>query len=189
MRTKIFVVVAALFLSLVGLAFGQQGSSNIQASTPAELVATYEALADTILGAKDAETGLVLSILSATYRHAEGVAHGALAKMQEGREVKADLEKLAALVSQLGNEGDAAVAAVRKRLLDGGHHHHASAEEKGIYDDGFVVVTRVARKSLIQSATEIGRMASSPNAAALKAEWEKVSNVYKELVKSYGKGN
>lgn len=189
MRTRTSIALV-LFVSLIfwaGQGFAQEGRPTIQASTPAELVATYEALADTILGAKNAESGLVLSILSVTYRHAEGVAHGAISKIGAGEDARGDLEKLAALVSQLGNEGDAAVAAVRKRLLEGGHHHNAAGEAQGIYDEGFVVVTRAARKSFLQSATEIAKMAGSPDAAGLKAAWEKVSNQYQDLVKAHGK--
>ncbi len=185
-------IAATLFISSVlwlGSGFAQAGHPAIEASTPAELVTTYGALADTLLGAKQAESGLVLSILAVTYRHAEGVAYGAIAKIGAGEDARADLEKLAALVSQLGNEGDAAVAAVRKRLLEGGHHHNAAGEAQGVYDEGFVVVTRAARKSFLQSATEIGKMAGSPNAAGLKAAWEKVSSQYQALVKAHGESH
>src|SRR5436309_698221 len=40
-------------------------------ATPPELVATYDALADAILGANKAERKLVIAILGATYGHAQ----------------------------------------------------------------------------------------------------------------------
>ena len=64
----------------------------------------------------------------------------ASAKLGQGADATAEIERLAALVAQIGNEGDAAVAAIRKRLVEGGHHHHASGEQQGIYDPGFVIV-------------------------------------------------
>src|SRR5881628_2681670 len=40
-------------------------------ATPPEMVAAYDALADAILGANKAERKLVISILAATYGHAQ----------------------------------------------------------------------------------------------------------------------
>src|SRR5262245_14674285 len=71
--------------------------------TPEQLVATYRSLADTILGARKTEWNLVSSILSATYRHAEVTLAQARAQIQAKKDAKADLEKLATLISQLGN--------------------------------------------------------------------------------------
>ena len=94
----------------------------------------------------------------------------------------AEIEKLASLVSQLGNEGDGSVAGVRKRLLEGGHHHNAQGEQQGIYDEGFVVVTRAAKKVFLDAAGRIGKLAAAPDAAALETEWQKVSRQFSELM-------
>ena len=153
------------------------------AGTPPEMVATYQTLADTILGAKKTEHNLVKSILSATYRHAEGTLAMAKASISSGKDAKASVEKLASLVSQLGNEGDASVAAVRTRLLEGGHHHNAEGEKQGIYDEGFVIVTRAAKKVFLDSATRIGKLAAAPDAKALDTEWAAVSKQFSDLVK------
>ena len=115
-------------------------------ATPRQLVETYDSLADAILAAKKTEWNLVHTILATTYSHAEGTAKAALAKLAQGADAGAEIEKLAALVAQIGNEGDAGVAAIRKRLIEGGHHHHASGEQQGIYDPGFVIVTRTAKR-------------------------------------------
>lgn len=152
-------------------------------STPAELVATYDTLADTILASDKTEHNLVKSILSATYRHAEAALGNAKTAIKSGGDAKGAIERLAALVSQLGNEGDASVAAVRNRLVKGGHHHNAKEEQQGIYDEGFVIVTRAAKKSFLDSATRIGKLAMAPDAKALDAEWGAVSKQYNETVK------
>jgi hypothetical protein len=151
------------------------------AGTPRQLVETYDSLADAILAAKKTEWNLVHSILSTTYSHAEGAMQEARAKLAAKQDAAAAVERLATLVSQLGNEGDAAVAAVRKRLLEGGHHHNAAGEEQGTYDPGFVIVTRDVKKALLESGKRIAQMAKSPNASALEAEWKQVESQFKSL--------
>jgi len=150
--------------------------------TPEEMVATYRSLAETILSAKKTEWNLVSSILAATYQHAEGTMAQAQGEIKAHKDAKAQIEKLAALVAELGNEGDSSVASVRKKLVEGGHHHHAAEEQQGIYDEGYVIVTRTAKKVFLEAASNIGKMAGSPNAAALTSEWGKVSKQYTELM-------
>src|SRR3954466_15322108 len=62
---------AILALCLVVPASAQDPSASRAPATPAEMVAAYDALADTILGANKAEDRLVRSILAATYSHAQ----------------------------------------------------------------------------------------------------------------------
>jgi hypothetical protein len=176
----------ACSLVISGPLVADMGASD-PAATPAPLVDAYDSLADTILGAKKTEWNLVHSILAGTYRHAEMLAMKAQATMKSGKSATADVELLAALVAQLGNEGDASVAAVRKRLLEGGHHHNAKGEEQGIYDEGFVIVTRKAKKALLDAASAIGKLASSTDAAALQAEWAKVEREFGSLHEGAGK--
>jgi len=173
-----FAVVGIVLLSLIA-----GGAVNAQqpATTPTELVSAYEQLADTILAAKKTEWHMVQSILATTFNHAQGTVAVAQRRLGAGKDVSADLEKLADLVSQLGNEGDAAVAAIRKRLLEGGHHHNAKGEEQGIYDEGFVIVTKKAKKVFLDAAGSIAKMASSPDEGKLEAEWKKVAKQYQDL--------
>lgn len=179
--SKLFVFIVILVLSP---AFSSAQMSSIEAKTPQELVSTYQSLADGILALQAAEQKLVQSILATTYTHAGATLATAKSKMKAGESARAEVERLAALVSQLGNEGDAAVAAVRKRLLEGGHHHHSAAEEQTVYDPGFVIVTRAAKKVFLDAASEIGKLASSPKADALDAQWSKVQRQFDDLMKS-----
>jgi hypothetical protein len=174
-----------LVLSLVALV--TLGAAPARAAdsptTPPELVETYKTLADVILGARNSETNLVRSILATTYTHAEHVLAQAKEKMKTGKPAREEVEDLAALVSQLGNEGDASVAAVRKRLVEGGHHHNAAGEAQGIYDEGFVVVTKASKKNLLAAASAIGKLASGTDAAALDAAWQPVVREYTAMCK------
>ena len=75
------------------------------------------------------------------------------------------------------------MGAVRKKLLDGGHHHNAAGETQGLFDEGFVIVTRAAKAKLLESSRAFGQMARAPKAEALEAEWKKVEAVLLELLK------
>jgi len=152
--------------------------SSPRAATPAALVDTYDSLADAILAGKKTEWNLVHSILASTYQHADGVMRAAEHKLQAGQSARDEIETLAALVTQIANEGDASVAAVRKRLIEGGHHHHSGGEQKGIYDEGFVIITREAKKAFLDAGKKIGRMSGTSDAAALRAEWSKVEKKF-----------
>jgi hypothetical protein len=153
--------------------------------TPEEMVATYSSLADGILALKHAEEDLVKSILAATFAHGHVSLERALSASEKGdaQAAKAAVEALASDVGQLATEGDNAVGAVRKRLLEGGHHHNAAGEAQGIYDEGYVVVTRAAKTKLLASSRAIAGMASAPKADALQAEWKKVKAVVADLMK------
>jgi hypothetical protein len=154
-------------------------------ATPNEMVATYETLADGILALKRTEENLCRSILAAAYAHGQaelGRARKAIAAA-DAKAAQAALEALAASVGQMGTEGDNAVAGVRKRLLDGGHHHNAAGEAQGLFDEGFVIVTRAAKQKLLESSRAIGQLSRAPKGDALEAEWKKVTAVYDELMK------
>jgi hypothetical protein len=145
-------------------------------ATPPEMVVAYDALADTILGAKKAEDKLVRAILATTYGHAQAELARARQALKAGdaATAKAAIENVATAVGQIGTEGDNAVAAVRKRLLEGGHHHNAAGEAQGLFDEGYVIVTRAAKASFLDSSKALAMLARDPRADALEGEWKKV---------------
>jgi hypothetical protein len=169
---------------LVAAGFAPRGAGPSPA-TPPEVVATYETLADGILALKKTESNLVTSFLAATHAHAKGKLEAAQAALKAGDRdgAQADVEDLATLVAHLGTEGDNSVARVRKRLLEGGHHHNAEGEAKGIYDEGFVVVTRAAKKRFLDASRAIGLLKGSPSADGLEREWKNVQSAWMELLK------
>jgi len=183
MRSKRLFVLSALGLAAVSLSLtfprltAQRGGT-----TPVELVRCYDSLATTILSVKETESNLVQAILASTYSHANGICRRAKEDIVAGRDVTQSMETLADLVAQLGGEGDASVAAIRKRLLEGGHHHNAAGEEQGIYEEGFVIVTRAAKKEFLTAARNIAQLGGKPTAAALDAQWQTVAKQYNALV-------
>jgi hypothetical protein len=176
--------VAGVTVALAGVTSATAQAPTVS-GTPAEMVATYSTLADGILALKRTEDNLVRSILAATLAHGQ-VMHDRAQKALaagDGRAATAAIEALASDVGQLATEGDNAVGAVRKRLLEGGHHHNAAGEAQGIYEEGYVVVTRAAKAKLLVSSRAIGGMAVGPKADALSAEWKKVEEIVTGLLK------
>jgi len=153
-------------------------------ATPPEMVAAYDALADVILGANRSEEKLVRAMLAATYGHAQAELARARAALEakDAATARAAVENLAAAVGQLGTEGDNAVAGVRKRLLEGGHHHNAAGEAQGLFDEGYVVVTRVAKQAFLDASKALAMLARDPKPEGLEAEWKKVEAAWDEHV-------
>lgn len=145
-----FLVGGALMIAAAGFALGA-------AETRKSLVASYDTLADTILGAKKTEHNLVLAILESHH----SAAHRAF---KDG-----EWELSAQEMALFANEGDNAVGGVRKRLLEGGHHHNAEGEEKGVYEAGYVIVTKKAKQEIL-AASAVLQAAKSE--ADRKAAWE-----------------
>ena len=133
-------------------------------STPPSMAQAYEALADVILGARAAEANLVRALLDGHRRAAE-------AAFQSG-----DFAGAAAEMALFANEGDNAVGGVRKRLIEGGHHHNADGEQKGIYDPGFVIVTKVAKQAALASSANLRKATTDAERQAAWAEFAKVAD-------------
>jgi hypothetical protein len=173
----------ALFLVPRSIASAQEKTTT---DTPKEMVASYSTLADAILALKRTEANLVRSILATTHAHAELAMRRARQAIESSEKSTAagHLEELATLIGQLGTEGDNSVAAIRKRLLEGGHHHNAQGEKQGIFDPGYVIVTRAAKQAFLDASRAIGQLSRSPDAGALQQEWNKVDKAYTDLMKS-----
>lgn len=148
MRKNLIPLAVLVVLAVASSASAQQ--------TPAPMVATYSSLADAILALKQAEHDFVASLLDHHYQAAQ-------THMAAGR-----YNRAAAEMALFANEGDNAVAGVRKRLLDGGHHHHADGEAQGIYEPGYVVVTIAAKESLLAGAAA---MRQAGNEAQARDAW------------------
>lgn len=135
--------------------------------TPKSTVAAYSALADSILAIKHTESEFVRSILANHYRAAR-------AAMERG-----DSEHASADIALFANEGDNAVGGVRKRLLEGGHHHNADGEAKGLFEPGFVIVTRKVKEEALAASAA---MRQAKTDADRKGAWERFAALAGPLV-------
>jgi hypothetical protein len=185
MRRQIRAILIGTCVVALAAAAAPAAAQQGAAQTPPELVTTYDSLADAILAVKETEARLVRSILGAAHAHAQVELARARAaiKSNDAKAAQGALENLAAAVGQIASEGDNAVGAVRKRLIEGGHHHNAEGEAKGIYDEGFVVVTRAAKQSFLDVSRSIGQLARAPKAEALESAWGKFESTWNELMK------
>ena len=135
--------------------------------TPKSIVTAYDALADTILAVRQAEMNFVAAML-------DGHLHAAKVAMKNG-----DFEAAAGWMALFANEGDNAIGGVRKKLLEGGHHFNAAGEEAGIFEDGYVIVTREAKAGMLEASKEL-RLAQDE--AAREAAWTKFAEIAKPLL-------
>ena len=137
MKARAFLVVTAV-LVVAGLTLPAHAQE-----TPGTMVTAYDTLAKLILNARQAEEDFVRAIL-------DGHFHGAKMYMKRGAHQEA-----AAEMALFANEGDNAVAGVRKRLLEGGHHHNAAGEEADIYEPGYVIVTKEAKQRMLAASSAL----------------------------------
>jgi hypothetical protein len=182
-RRAVVPVAAAALTMMIAQAAAAESPAP---ATPKELVATYDSLADTILGGNKTERKLVLAILASTYGHAQaevGKAKAALAK-GDAAGAQAAVQNVATAVGQIATEGDNSVVAIRKRLLEGGHHANSEGEAQGVYEEGYVILTKVAKKAFLDSSQAIAMTAKKPTAEALDAEWKKVEAAWTQHVAS-----
>jgi len=136
MPRRILVLLAVLLLSCAAWTVQAQ-------ETPPSLVASYDDVADMILSMRSMEVNLVRTVLA-------GHFHAAEAYFTNGV-----FDAAAAQMALFANEGDNAVGGVRKRLLEGGHHYNAEGEEQGVFEPGFVVVDRDAKKAILDASAAL----------------------------------
>ncbi|MHC4133725.1 MAG: hypothetical protein ACYS0K_01950 [Planctomycetota bacterium] len=160
MRGKLFIV-STLIAATALVAWAQE--------TPRNTVAAYDSLADAILAVKRTEANFMRSLL-------DGHRHGAAAYMRAGNH-----ERAAAEMALFGNEGDNAIGGVRKRLLEGGHHHNAEGEAKGIFEPGFVIVTKKAKQAALAASTALRKARTD---AERKEAWQQFLAVADSLLGS-----
>ena len=156
-----FPMKRTFLISLVLLVFAALALPLAAQETRTSLVAAYDDLATSILGLRQAEESLVGAILASHYRSAK-------------RAMKAEAwEEAAAEMAIFANEGDNAVAGIRKRLLEGGHHFNAAGEEAGEFEEGFVIVSRKAKKRILDASAAV----RTSDAAGRKEAWASFAKI------------
>ena len=158
-------------VTLVGLAL--MAAPGFAQKTPAASVAGYDSLADAILSLRQVESDFVAAILDHHYQAAERAFEAG------------NWDRSAAQMALFANEGDNAVAGIRKRLVEGGHHHNAAGEEAGTYDEGFVIITKKAKRRGLAASKALREAGDDTARQAAWDDFQKMANelVYDQLMK------
>ncbi len=165
-------------LILAVAALGYQAARPVAQEAPkaadtAEQVAasTYEHLATAIIEIETTEDELVKSILIG-YHTAAQMHLKAAERDAQGR--VGHLEAAAAEVTNIANEGDKRIQAVRQRLAKAGHTHNTDVETKADY----MFVTNREKKGLLDVASRIGRAGANASAADLQKLGTELSRLF-----------
>ena len=159
---KLALLTASVLVTAVGLR--HVGAPQ---ATPRPTVTCYSSLADSILALHTTEADFVRAMLDAHYTAARLNHEHALH------------EQAAAEMALFANEGDNAIGGVRKKLLDGGFNHNAAGEAKGIFDPGYVLVTKKIKEGALAAAAAM--RAAKDDAARAKA-WSDFSALAEPLL-------
>jgi hypothetical protein len=144
-------------------------------SAGAAAAATYEHLATAIIAIEATEDQLVKSILIGYHSAAE---HHLRAAARDAQGRVGHLESAAAEVTNIANEGDKSIQAIRQRLAKAGHTHNTDVETKSDY----MFVTNKERKGLLDLASKIGRAGADASPADLENLNRELSRLFQAAI-------
>ncbi len=163
-------IVAAGFVGFQA-AHSQAPGTSKKESAGQVAAATYEHLATAIIAIEATEDELVKSILIG-YNTAAANHLRAAARDAQGR--VGHLEAAATEITNIANEGDKSIQAIRQRLAKAGHTHNTDAETKGDY----MFVTNKERKGLVDLASRVGRAGADASEADLAKLGAELSSLF-----------
>jgi hypothetical protein len=149
--------------ALLGYQTARPDAANAPRAEPMASVAasTYEHLASAIIEIEKTEDDLVKSILTGYHTvaqsHLRAAVHDAPNRVRH-------LEAAAEEITNIANEGDKRIQAVRQRLAKAGHTHNTDLETKSDY----MFITNREKKGLVDLASRIGRAGAAASAADLE---------------------
>lgn len=132
----------------------------------------YEHLATVIIEVRKTEDAVVKTIL-VTHHQA---AQDHLLAARGGRDVLKHLEAAATEITNVANEGDKRVQAIRQRLAKAGHTHITDADTK----EDYLFINSKEKKALLAAAKSIAQLGE-------KATTEQVAAAAKSLDTSFQK--
>lgn len=146
---KTLAAIALVGACVVGLQTG-----NRPATTYDAVVETYEQLATAIIANNQAEESLTRGILLHLFSTARRDLGGAIGAPDSDRAMH--LENAAARITDIANEGDKPVQAIRQRLLKAGHHHHHHADAET--EEDYIFVNSAEKQQLLALAREVSKL-------------------------------
>lgn len=171
-------LVPAVLVGLLALAIHQRANSSAQApsrATAADEVAavTYEHLASAIIEIEATEDNLVKSILIGYHQAAQRHLRRA---MDAQDDKQTHLEAAATEITNIANEGDKRIQAVRQRLKKAGHTHNTDEVTK----EDYMFINSKEKKSLLEFAQKVARLGANASA-------DEIRGVHDQLAESFTK--
>jgi hypothetical protein len=161
---------------LVGICAAGLQPSGSPATPHAAAVETYEHLATAIIADRNAEDSLVKGILLQHLAMARRSLQAALEAA--GGDRATYLESAAAQITNIANEGDKPVQAIRQRLLKAGHHHHTDAETQ----EDYMFVDSGEKQQLLALARRISRLGSDATEAEIRAAERELASLFDDVM-------
>ncbi|MHC4220240.1 MAG: hypothetical protein ACYSU7_17480 [Planctomycetota bacterium] len=165
----------ALILVAGACAVGFQRSDPAPTAHDAAVEA-YKYLATAIIANRKAEESVVQGILFHHYAMARRSLRAALEA--GGGDRSATLESAAGQITNIANEGDKPVQAIRQRLLKAGHHHHSDAETEADY----IFVDSGEKKQLLALAREISKMSRNASEEQINRALRDLTELFNEVM-------
>jgi hypothetical protein len=176
-------LVPAVLVGLLALAIHHRADSAAQAptrttsATSAEEVAavTYEHLASAIIEIESTEDNLVKSILIGYHQAAQ--RHLRRAAADQG-EKQSQLEAATTEITNIANEGDKRIQAVRQRLKKAGHTHNTDEVTK----EDYMFIDSKEKKSLLEFAQKVARLGASASADDVRAVNNQLADAFAKAI-------
>lgn len=167
------LILAACVLSVCAATTVNAGG---QAAMHDNSAATYEHLATAIIEIRATEDMLVQGILT----HYSVLAQRELgaAAATSGSDRKKHLEAAAEEITNVANEGDKKVQAVRQRLLKAGHHHHTDSETQ----EDYIFVDGKEKKLLLAMAEKIAKLGDDAPADVVNSTAKAFASLFEKVI-------
>jgi len=173
-------LIPAILVGLLALAIHQRADSTTQApskATTAEEVAavTYEHLATAIIEIEATEDNLVKSILIGYHQAAQRRLRRAV---DDAAQRQTHLEAAATEITNIANEGDKRIQAVRQRLKKAGHTHNTDEVTK----DDFRFIDSKEKKQLLDLGQKVARRGASASADDIRAVHNELTQLVEKAI-------
>jgi hypothetical protein len=168
------VVVGLLVVALHKVESSMQTPTPNNAAGDAAGV-TYEHLATAIIEIEATEDNLVKSILighhQAAQRHLRQASNDAARR-------QAHLEEAATEITNIANEGDKRIQAVRQRLKKAGHTHNTDEVTK----EDFMFIDSKEKKQLLGHAQKVARLGAGASADDIRGVHDELTELFTKAI-------
>jgi hypothetical protein len=175
-------LIPAVLVGLLALAIYQRADSRTQApstATSADEVAavTYEHLATAIIEIEATEDNLVKSILIGYHQAAQRHLRRAV---DDAAQRQTHLEAAATEITNIANEGDKRIQAVRQRLKKAGHTHNTDEVTK----EDFMFIDSKEKKQVLDLAQKVARLGAGASTESVRAVHDELTKLFDKAIAS-----